>query len=1635
MNSVQRNGRRMISLIMLAIVWLPIGAFASISEPDHIIYGQVSWYGDPVREGELTLHVPAWDGPVTRHRIGSDDSLGDQYALRIPMNSTGPRIVGTAREGDEAMVYLGGELIAMLEIGSRGTAQRLDLDPELLNVSGLSILDTEVNEGSAGDITPAMFDVELTEPLEEEVRFSWRTQSDTATGGSSCGPGVDFIQRSVSSQVIGPGNSGTRISVDVCGNDQPDGDRQFFVDIAAVSENIQVLRPRAVGVIRDNDTVPEVSIQGVNVMEPPVGQTTEAVFRLSLSYPWDEPVTISWSTQNGTAIAGLDYVAASGSVNFPVGTDSRQVSVTVLSNPANTENRDFRVNLSSPVNATIGQGQATGLIIDSLQILTHVETLSNDTSFDGLRDPTRVSVVSPDGEHVYVSSRTDDEVVAFRRNPDSGRLALLEVIELTGLMQGTGRYTAELFGYSDMAISADGRQIYLLAHGSNGIVTLDREVDAGSADFGRLSFVDALFDGDDPDPAAPNPVTGLVDPAGLALSPDGENVYVAARGVPGFVVTFSRDDQTGALRFESSLERGQADAFGATVAGIGGARSIVAAATYVYVAGESDNSVVVFNRTSASEGRLSYERRYRNGEAGVSGIEAPRSLALSPDNEHLYVAGHGSTAIVTFRRTGSELAFIERLTSGSGGVEGLVGLQKLALSPDGEFLYAVSDDSQFEDPLPGNVVVFRRETSPDADHFGRLRFEEIKRNNQAGLTGLWGAAGLAVSPDNAHVYVVARNDQAISVFARDLLPPVNPMLSSPSHEAEAWSSNPEIEVEWSGAVDRDPTGESFGSGVAGYSIAFSDSSDTSVDEFIDVPHGTDPHSVISDLLPDSQSHWFHLRTCDNAGNCSERVSAGPYWIDATAPDGPFDLASSTHVPGDPSIPDNVIEVSWTSAVDPPSGPDEVASGLAGYSYVFNQSPSAGPNPVQDLPFDATTISSETLGDGLWWFHVRAIDVAGNVGQPQTIGPFAVGSDTTSPTVFSVSSVAAPDGDEIIAGQTLANAISQLMVRFDKPMLSTGTGSAGSAANFRLLDGHHDNTAINCNDSDAGLFDSVSYFGDERTTVIDISAPTGLTAGDYTLVACDSLQDFNSNALDGNGDGSPGGHFALPFSVEWTNLVPNPNFDAALGADNWAVSPVDSVVVDADTDAGSARTSGAAYINVEAGDPSSYVISRCVTINPDVAAGYAMQARARIDDAIGDPNPVLATVSMAFYSGPNCQTGLSGDFVSNAVEGDSAGAWLPMSTSVSPGAVAGASSVLVTLNLAFPQGDAFPVDVWFDNAHFFAFGEGDLPTEPPRIERVLSSHGTEYGDLSQPLPTEATITQLIPQFSRGVVVDAGGTQAASANNPDNYRLFDLDAMGPEADPDCSDDHGIAIGAVGYQAAQTRAVVRLAGNRGLPAGNYRLAVCGNIRDFDNNQLDGAENGQLGTDFLLDFEVATTNLLRNPNLDSTLGQWDTDYDENAGQMRWSGADREGLLSSGSLRILHQSGPESVYTFSQCVELQGLTDHFALGAEILTNQGFGPAPQVSASAAFHAAGDCAGDLLDTLTEDGEFGHSAGAWQYLLTRMPSVPGGAVSARVTFSVIAGSGEDAPFDLWLDQLKLRSGRADVIFRNRFAPEVY
>ena len=89
-----------------------------------------------------------------------------------------------------------------------------------------------------------------------------------------------------------------------------------------------------------------------------------AAFTVSLNSASATPVTVNYSTADGTAVAGSDYIAASGTLTFAPGVTTKTIVVPTLVDNVGGPTPVFTLNLSNAVGAIIAKGQGVATIVD-----------------------------------------------------------------------------------------------------------------------------------------------------------------------------------------------------------------------------------------------------------------------------------------------------------------------------------------------------------------------------------------------------------------------------------------------------------------------------------------------------------------------------------------------------------------------------------------------------------------------------------------------------------------------------------------------------------------------------------------------------------------------------------------------------------------------------------------------------------------------------------------------------------------------------------------------------------------------------------------------------------------------------------------------------------------------------------------------------------------------------------------------------------------------------------------------------------------------------------------------------------------------------------------------------------------------
>ncbi|MBB4656325.1 uncharacterized protein YhjY with autotransporter beta-barrel domain [Xanthomonas sp. F14] len=220
----------------------------------------------------------------------------------------------------------------------------------------LSINDVSVNEGNAGT-TNATFTVSLSQPAGTGgVSFDIATADGTATAG------VDYVASSLTGQTIPAGSSSATFTVLVNGDTLSEPNETFFVNVSNVT-GASVGDGQGQGTIVNDDALPALSIDDVSVNEGNSGTTT-ATFTVSLSAASGQTVSVNYITADGTATAGSDYAARSGTLTFAPGVTAQGVAITVNGDTAVEPNETFSVGLSGASNASIARATGTGTIVN-----------------------------------------------------------------------------------------------------------------------------------------------------------------------------------------------------------------------------------------------------------------------------------------------------------------------------------------------------------------------------------------------------------------------------------------------------------------------------------------------------------------------------------------------------------------------------------------------------------------------------------------------------------------------------------------------------------------------------------------------------------------------------------------------------------------------------------------------------------------------------------------------------------------------------------------------------------------------------------------------------------------------------------------------------------------------------------------------------------------------------------------------------------------------------------------------------------------------------------------------------------------------------------------------------------------------
>jgi chitinase len=210
-------------------------------------------------------------------------------------------------------------------------------------------------------VSPIDVVVSLSEPSASVVRVSYATANGTAIGS-----GFDFVTASGTLN-FAAGETTKTVRIQLTSDNRSEN-LEFFTFNLSGAANASI--PAGLGTttiwIVDNDTVvdtPSVFVQDI-VVDEKIG-AAEFIVRLgndSLGQSSNSTITVDYTTSNGSATAGSDFVGKSGTLTFAPGETVKTVAIDIIDDTLAEGQEFFGLNLSNAVNVSIVHGNALARI-------------------------------------------------------------------------------------------------------------------------------------------------------------------------------------------------------------------------------------------------------------------------------------------------------------------------------------------------------------------------------------------------------------------------------------------------------------------------------------------------------------------------------------------------------------------------------------------------------------------------------------------------------------------------------------------------------------------------------------------------------------------------------------------------------------------------------------------------------------------------------------------------------------------------------------------------------------------------------------------------------------------------------------------------------------------------------------------------------------------------------------------------------------------------------------------------------------------------------------------------------------------------------------------------------------------------
>jgi len=320
----------------------------------------------------LTLSAPSTNDVSFRFSALATSAQQSQFSpeagiFTIPAGQTSATIAVPTFRNTVSGVNVDTQL--RLVISGLANAQLATNDPigTILAFPTITISDANVDENNASPIIPATFFVTLNAPSTLPVSVTFNTANGTGdptittlTDPAAASAGIDYTATS-GTLTFQPGQTTLSITVPTLADPSAALTELYTVNLSGA---VHGLIGRQTGTATISNLPFVIGEPQISIDDPTFAVANNATgflnFTISLGSAANVPVTVAYSTADGTGAAGTDYTATSGTVTFNPGQTSINVPVAVFGASPVEVFATVLMNLSSPVNGAIAKGLGTG---------------------------------------------------------------------------------------------------------------------------------------------------------------------------------------------------------------------------------------------------------------------------------------------------------------------------------------------------------------------------------------------------------------------------------------------------------------------------------------------------------------------------------------------------------------------------------------------------------------------------------------------------------------------------------------------------------------------------------------------------------------------------------------------------------------------------------------------------------------------------------------------------------------------------------------------------------------------------------------------------------------------------------------------------------------------------------------------------------------------------------------------------------------------------------------------------------------------------------------------------------------------------------------------------------------------------